>query len=70
VIGVVPDGVRSVSVISGDGHQTVVSVRRNSYASTVVEPTTVKFSDHVGKGTVLRQVPIASFDSLEARRAR
>jgi|ERR1700683_760090 len=63
VIGVVPDGVRSVSVISGDGHQTVASARRNSYASTVVDPTAVKFSDRVDKGTVSRQIPIASFDS-------
>lgn len=69
VVGVVPDGVRRVSVISGDGHQTVGSVRGNSYAGTVVDPTAVKFSDDVGNGTVSRQVPIASFDSREAKPA-
>ena len=70
VIGVVPDGVTGVSIISGDGHQTVVSVRRNFYAGTVVDPTAVKFSGRVGNGRVSRQVPIVSFDGLEAKRAR
>lgn len=66
VVGVVPDGVRRVSVISGDGHETVAAVRRNSYAATIVDPTAVTFSDHVGNGTLSRQVPIASIDSRAA----
>jgi hypothetical protein len=70
IVGVVPDGVTRVSVISGNGHQTVDFVRRNSYSGTVVDPTAVKFSDDMSNGLVSREVPIASFDSREAKPTR
>jgi len=69
ILGVVPDGVRRVSVIGGDGHTTSLLVRHHSYAGTVVDPTAVRFSDHVGNTTVSQLVPVASFDSRSARPA-
>jgi hypothetical protein len=67
ILGVVPDGVRRVSVIGRDGHTTSLLVRHNSYAGTVVDPTAVSFSDHVGNTTVSQLIPVASFDGRLAR---
>jgi hypothetical protein len=63
ILGVIPDGVSTVSVLGGDGHTKVLPVRGNSYAGTVVDPTAVRFSDRVGTSSVSRVVPVASFDS-------
>jgi hypothetical protein len=70
ILGVVPDGVTRVSVISGNGHKIVDLVRLNSYSGIVVDPTEVKFSDRMGNGPISRQVPIAGFGRREAKPAR
>jgi hypothetical protein len=67
ILGVVPDGVRRVSVIGGDGHTTSLLVGHNSYAGTVVDPTAVSFSDHAGNTTVSQMAPVASFDGGSER---
>jgi hypothetical protein len=68
ILGVVPDGVSTVLVLSGsDGRTKVLPVRRNSYVATVVDPTAVRFSDRVGNSTVAQLVPVASFGSRLAR---
>ena len=70
ILGVVPDGVSTVSVLSGgDGHTKVLPVRGNSYTGIVVDPTAVRFSERAGNTTVSRLVPVASFDSRSARPA-
>lgn len=71
ILGVVPDGVAHVSIVSGDGHTTALPVSRNSYAGTIVDPTSVSFSDRVGNGAVVsRTVPVASFDGYAATLAQ
>jgi hypothetical protein len=69
MLGVVPDGVTTVSVLDGGSHAKVLPVRRNSYAGTMVDPTAVRFSDHVGHTIVSQMVPVASFESGSARPA-
>jgi hypothetical protein len=67
ILGVVPDGVASVSVVGADGRTTVLRVLRNSYAGKVADPTAVTFSDRMGSGAeVSRTVPVASFGGYAA----
>jgi hypothetical protein len=69
ILGVVPDGVTTVSVLDGGGHAKGLPVRRNSYAGIVVDPKAVRFSDRVGHIIVSQLVPVASFDRRSARPA-
>jgi hypothetical protein len=66
VLGVAPNGVSKVLIVSGGsgdtGHVTVLPVRRNSYAVTVVDPTAVRVNLRVGTGTVSEVIPVASFE--------
>jgi hypothetical protein len=43
VIGVVPDGITSVSIVSQNQHSLNVDVLRNAYSAVVVDPETVRF---------------------------
>ncbi len=70
VLGLVPDGVRTVTIFDANGGTTEVRVRRNFYAGSVAEPTAVRFSRRVGNTVLIRRIPIASFDSRAARPAR
>jgi hypothetical protein len=69
ILGVAPNGVARVSVISGSERTRVLPVRRNAYVGTVVDPRAVTFSARVGNTTVSRLVPVASFDGPSARPA-
>jgi hypothetical protein len=69
ILGVVPDGVTTVSVLDGGGHAKVLRVRRNSYAGIVVDPSAVRFSDRVGHTIVSYLDSVTSFDSRSARPA-
>jgi hypothetical protein len=63
IVGIVPDGVRQVSLISRLGTSTTLPVIRNSYATVALEPASVTFVVDRGGRRVTRMVPLATFRS-------
>jgi hypothetical protein len=66
VVGVVPDGVTSVTVVSSEGRRTTLPVFRNAYEAIVRDPTVVRFLVRDGNHRVERSMRLSNFSSANA----
>jgi hypothetical protein len=60
VFGVVPNGVRTVTVVSRGGSSRTLAVRHNAYADSFNDPTEVRFVTHGGQRASRHRVPLAA----------
>jgi hypothetical protein len=66
VLGVAPDGVHSVTVLSSGGRSVRVPVSRNAYEALVARPASVHFTIHAGGRRVVHSVALSTFSSHDA----
>ena len=63
VLGVAPDGVQTVTVLSRGGGGVRVPVSRNAYEALIARPSLVRFVVHAGGRNVVRSVALSTFSS-------
>jgi hypothetical protein len=63
VVGVVPNGVSAVTLVSSEGRRTVVPVFRNAFEAIIWKPTFVRFVVRDGNHKVGRSIRLSNFSS-------
>jgi hypothetical protein len=65
VVGVVPNGVTSVTLVSRGGRATAVPVFRNAFEAIAWEPIVLRFAVRDGNHTVERSIRLSNFSSAK-----
>jgi len=60
VVGVIPTGVASVTIVSRSGQSTTVAVDRNAYETVIREPATIRFVTVGHARRIKREIPIVT----------
>jgi hypothetical protein len=66
VVGVAPNGVASVTIVTGDGLQTAVAVTRNAYEAIVDDPVVARFVTFKDGHSHQNAIPLARMPVLSA----
>ncbi len=66
VVGVAPNGVAAVTLVSGKGRQVTVPVFRNAYEAIAVDPIVVRFVVADGRHQMKRSIRLTNFSSVNA----
>jgi hypothetical protein len=66
VVGVVPNGVAAVTLVSGNGRQVTVPVFRNAYEAIAVDPIVVRFVVVDSHHQMKRSIRLTNFSSVNS----